>query len=186
MPLTLKKRNRIVAAIKSATKKRACKFGLEVPRTVQRALEIDQETGTDLWKKVIEKEMHHVSCAFQVLDEGAQEPRVSKRILCHLIFDIKMDFSRDARFVAGGHVTDPPTSITYSSVVAQDSVRLAFLIATLNDLEFLGADIENAYLNAETKERVHTVCGPEFGPELCGCFAIICRALYGLKSSGTA
>ncbi len=61
-----------------------------------------------------------------------------------MIFDIKMDFTHKARFVAGGYVTDPPTSITYSSVVAHDSVCLAFLIATLNDLEMLSANIGDA------------------------------------------
>lgn len=103
-------------------------FGLEVPKAVKRVLDIDNETGTDLWRKVIEKEMHHVSCAFQILDEGAPEPKMSKCIPCHFIFDIKMDFARKAHFVAGGHVTDPPTSITYSSVVCCDSVHLAFLL----------------------------------------------------------
>jgi hypothetical protein len=58
---------------------------------------------------------------------------------------------------------------------------LAFLLAALNDLEILGGDIGNAYLQAKTKEKVHTICGPEFGHALQGQFAIICRALYGLK-----
>jgi hypothetical protein len=97
-----------------------------------------------------------------------------------------MDFTRKARFVAGGHVTDPPTSITYSSVVARDSVRLAFLIAALNDLDILSADIGNAYLNAPTKEKVHTTCGIEFGANEQGCTAVLICALYGLKSSGAA
>jgi len=70
-----------------------------------------------------------------------------------MIFDIKMDFTRKARFVAGGHDTDPPSNLTYSSVVARDSIRLAFLIAALNDLEVLGGDIGNAYLQAPTKKR---------------------------------
>jgi hypothetical protein len=93
-----------------------------------------------------------------------------------MIFDVKMDFTRKARFVAGGHVTDPPTSITYSSVVAHDSVHLAFMIASLNNLQILSADIGNAYLNAYTKERVHTTCGPEFG-QLQGRVAVIRGAL---------
>jgi hypothetical protein len=38
------------------------------------------------------------------------------------------------RFVAGGHRTDTPACMTNSSVVSRDSVRLAFLIAALNDL----------------------------------------------------
>jgi hypothetical protein len=44
-----------------------------------------------------------------------------------MIYEIK---TRKARFVAGGHITDPPALIAYSSVVDRDSVCLAFLIAT--------------------------------------------------------
>jgi hypothetical protein len=76
--------------------------------------------------------------------------------------------------------------LTYSSVVSRDSIRLAFLIAALNDIEVLFADVGNAYLNAPTKEKVHTICGQEFGNALMGRFAIISKALYGLKSSGAA
>jgi hypothetical protein len=184
VPRTLKKRDRTIAQIKSHAIKKNNKFGLEVPRTIKHALEIDFETNTDHWRKAIEKEMKHVMCAFQILEQGAEEPRMSKRIPCHLIFDIKMDFTRKARFVAGGHVTDPPSSITFASVVSRNSVRLAFLIAALNTLDILGADIGNAYLNAKMTERVHTVCGLEFGQANVGCFAIIVRALYRLKSSG--
>lgn len=60
------------------------------------------------------------------------------------------------------------SSLTYSSVISCDSVRLAFLIAALNDIEILAADIGNAYLNAYTKEKVHTTCGVEFGQQYVG------------------
>jgi hypothetical protein len=108
------------------------------------------------------------------------------RPTCHMIFNIKMDFTWKARFVAGSHITDPPASITYSSVVAHDSVHLAFLIAALSDFDILSVDIGNAYLNAPTKKKVHTTCSMEFGHNYLGCIAIIKRALYGLKSSGAA
>ena len=74
-----------------------------------------------------------------------------------MVFDIKMDgkFTRKARFVAGGHTTDTPASITYSSVVSRDSVRIAFLIAALNDLDVWAADIGNAYLNADCREKIY-------------------------------
>jgi hypothetical protein len=101
-------------------------------------------------------------------------------------FEVKMDFTRKAHFAAGGHMTDPPTSLTYSSLVSRESIRLAFLIAALNDIGILSADIGNAYLNAYTKEKVHTECGLEFGHEFVGRIAIIVHALYGLKSSGAA
>jgi hypothetical protein len=186
VPYTLRKRDRIISSVKCHNVKRNNKFGIEVLRSIERALEIDMETKTDYWLKAIEKEMSQVKIAFTVLDEGAPEPVGSKRIPCHIIFDVKMDFTRKARFVAGGHVTDPPSSLTYSSVVSRDSVRLAFLIAALNDPDVLVADVGNAYLNAPTQEKVHTICGREFGNALIGRVAIICRALYGLKSSGAA
>jgi hypothetical protein len=58
-----------------------------------------------------------------------------------------------------------------------------FLIAALNDLDILGADVQNAHINAKTEEHVYTIAGPEFGSNE-GRPAIIVRALYGLKSSG--
>jgi hypothetical protein len=97
-----------------------------------------------------------------------------------------MDFTCKARFVAGGHMTNPPDEITYSSVVTRDSVRLAFLIEDSNDIKILATDIGNAYLNAKLREKVYFTAGPEFGAELQGKHAIIVHALYGLKSSGAA
>jgi hypothetical protein len=41
--------------------------------------------------------------------------------------------------------TEAPGSITYSSIVSRDSIRLAFLIAGLNDLDVLAGDVTNAY-----------------------------------------
>jgi hypothetical protein len=83
-------------------------------------------------------------------------------------------------------MTDPPPTLTYSSVVSRDSVRIAFMLAALNDVDLLAADIGNAYLNAPTRERVYTTAGLEFGAELQGQSVLIIRALYGLKSSGAA
>jgi hypothetical protein len=103
-----------------------------------------------------------------------------------MIFDVKMDFTRKARYVAGGHMTDPPATITYSSVVSRDSLRIAFLLAALNDIDILATDIGNAYLNAYPREKVYTTAGPEFGLELQGKSVLIVRALCGLKSSGAA
>ena len=93
------------------------------------------------------------------------------------------DLRRKARLVAGGHKTDPPKESTYSSVVSRDSVRIAFTIAALNGLDVLAGDVQNAYLNAPTKERTYITAGLEFGPENVGRPALIVRALYGLKSS---
>ena len=61
-------------------------------------------------------------------------------------------------------------------------VLFAFLIATLNDLDILGADIGNAYLNAYMKEKVHMEYFSEFIHEFVRRTAIIVHALYGLNS----
>jgi hypothetical protein len=56
VPHTLRKRDRIISSIKVRATKKESKFGIEIPRSVNQALEIDSKTGTDLWWKAIEKE----------------------------------------------------------------------------------------------------------------------------------
>jgi hypothetical protein len=76
--------------------------------------------------------------------------------------------------------------LTYSLVVTRDSVRIGFLVAAVNGLDILAADIGNAYLQVPVQEKVHTTAGPEFGPNNVGKTVLVVRAMNGLKSSGTA
>jgi len=158
------------------------KFGIRVPCTIDKALKLDEENGNDLWRKAIQREMEKVRVAFQLLERGAAPPPGHQFIKLHMIFDIKMDFTRKARLVAGGHMTETPTASTYSSVVMRDSVRIIFLIAALNDLDILMSNVGNAYLNASPREKVYCI----FGGDDEGKIAVIVHALYGLKSSGAA
>lgn len=180
---TLRRRDRIIKKVKTRYWRRTHKFGIELPKTVDEALRIDLRTGTDFWTKAIEKEMKNVMPAFEFRDDNTV-PIGYKHIDCHLIFDVKTDLTRKARYVAGGHQTDPPKESTYSSVVSRDSVRIAFTLAALNGLDVLAGDVQNAYLNAPTTERCYTTAGMEFGKDRCGRPVLIVRALYGLKSSG--
>ena len=84
--------------------------------------------------------MLNVMPAFEFLDKN-KPPVGCKKIDCHMIFEIKMDLTRKARFVAGGHQTDPPKESTYSSMVTRDSETIAFTIAALNNLEILSAGV---------------------------------------------
>lgn len=186
VPFTLRKRDRVIKAMAKRYFRTTQKYGIELPKTVKEALEIDRKTGTDFWARAIRKEMKAVAKAFQILDADASDPAGYTPIEVHMVFDIKPDFTRKARLVAGGHVTDPPSSITYASVVSRESVRIAFLVAALNGLDIMAADIGNAYLNAPVRERIYITCGPEFGPEYVGRKAKVVKALYGLKSSGAA
>ena len=131
--------------------------------------------------------MTNNASAFEILDSseaGGVVPPGYTKITCHMIFDFKMDFTRKVRFVAGGHLTDPPKESVDSSVVSRESVRLFFLIAALNDLDILTCHIQNPYLNAGTKEENWFVAGLEFGPQNIGKPVLIVKALYGLRSSG--
>ena len=103
-----------------------------------------------------------------------------------MIFDIKMeDFRCKARLVAGGHRTEALATITYTSVVSQETMRLALTFVSLNDLKVKVGDVLNAYITAPVKEKVWTILEPEFGHDS-GRSAIIMRALYGLRSAGAA
>ena len=71
-------------------------------------------------------------------------------------------------------------------MVSRESVRIALLLAGLNELEVRLTDIGNAYLTAATTERCYIVARDEFGPDLKGRVLKIVRALYGLKSAGAS
>ena len=104
-----------------------------------------------------------------------------------MIFDIKFgeNFRRKARLVTGGHTTEAPATLTYSSVVSHDSVQIALTLAALNDLQVMSCDIQNTYLTADSWEKIWTYAGPEYGSEQ-GSIMFVRKAFYGLKSSGAA
>jgi len=164
--------------------------------SIEEAYRIDEENGNSYWADALKKEISKVSVAWEAYDKGLtpEEVRAGKapdligfqEIGCHMIFDVKMsDLSRKCRFVAGGHTTESPASLKYSSVVSRDSVRIALLIAALNDLDVQACDVTNAYLNAPCREKIWFEEGAECGEDR-GKVRIIKRALYGLRWSGAA
>ncbi len=138
------------------------------------------------WTDTIAKEMQEVCKAFDIIPDDKAVPIGYQKVPCHMIFDVKKeDFKLKARLVASGHRTAAPAMITYASVVSRETVRLALMLAALNDLQVNAGDMLNAYITAPCKEKVWTILGPEFGPDA-GKNTIIVRALYGLKSAGAA
>ena len=183
----LRKRDHLIGKIqiRAVRKPGRTKFGIAIPLHADQATAYDKENGNTKWIDAIRKEMENSRVAFKLLPRGERPNPGSTEITCHLIFDVKLDGTYKARYVAGGHLTDPPSSMTYASVVSRESVRIGFLIAALNDLDILAGDIQNAYLNAETKEKVHFYAGSERNSDVGKCVVIV-RALYGLKSSALA
>ena len=188
VPHMSKKRNRIISKVKSKYWHRTHKFGIWIPKSVEEAKHFDQENGDTLWWEAICNKMWNVRPAFKVWEKDVKHIRPGyQQIKCHMIFDVKMceNFRHKARFVTGGHTTETPTSLTYSSVVSRDSVRIILLITALNGLQVMACDIQNAYLTVNCHEKIWTYAGPEFGSER-GQPMIIKKALYGLKLSGMA
>lgn len=64
-PFALKKRERNIAKAVPKYWRTTHKFGIEVPKTVERAYEIDKENGNDFWHRAICKEMDKVSIAYK-------------------------------------------------------------------------------------------------------------------------
>ena len=157
VPYTLKKGNRIISKVKSQYWLRTHKFGIRIPKSVNEAQHLDQENSDTLWWEAICNEMRNVRTAFKVWEKDVEHiPPGYQQIKCHMIFDVKMgeNSRHKARFVTGGHTTETPTSLTYSSVVSRDSVRIILLTVALNGLQVMACDIQNAYLTANCHEKI--------------------------------
>jgi hypothetical protein len=68
------------------------------------------------------KEMKNVRVAFKFLEPSEKPEPGYKKIQLRMILDIKMDFTGKAGLVAGGHLTDPPSCLTNTSVVSREIV----------------------------------------------------------------
>ena len=117
---------------------------------MEEAIKIDRRNGNRLWQEAIEKEMKNIFPAFILYNDDPKQLIGFQLIKCYMIFDVKLgeNFRCKARFVAGGHMTSPPATLTYASVVSRESVRIALVLASLNGTIILTADIQNAYLHA--------------------------------------
>ena len=179
-----KKLRRMVnqSKLKSKRNSKRYKFGFEVPRNLADAIRLDKENKNTRWKDAMALELSQIMEYKTFLDRGYGDKRPPgyKRIRAHWVFDVKHDGRHKARLVAGGHLTDTPVETVYSGVVSLRSLRLVIFIAELNQLDSWGADIGNAYLEAETQEKVYIIGDAGFG-NLEGHTLIIYKALYGLN-----
>jgi Reverse transcriptase (RNA-dependent DNA polymerase) len=163
----------------------AYNFGIQVPRNVSDAYELDKKNGNTKWQDAMQEEINSLLDYSTFEDKGKIKYLIGyKNIRVHFAFAVKHDLRHKARLVAGGHLTDPNTTDnTYSSAVSLRSMRIAIAAAELNDLDIMVGDVSSAYLQAFTQEKVCFLAGPEFGP-LEGHLLVIVCALYGLRTSG--
>ncbi len=71
--------------------KRTHKFGIELPKTIKEALELDKKNDDTFWADAIAKEMKDICVAFKILLDRQSAPIGYQKIPCHVIFDIKME-----------------------------------------------------------------------------------------------
>jgi len=168
VPYTLRKRDIILSSVKARIRKTTHKYRIEIPTSLPHASEIDAEHSNTFWRDVIRKEITNIGIAFEILENDMKTPAGWNMVTGHIIFDVKMDFTRKARWVLDGHKTPDPVGSTYAGVVSRESVRIAFTYAALNNLDVWAADIQNAYLQAPSSQKHYIVCGAEFGLENVG------------------
>ena len=72
----------------------------------------------------------------------------------HIIFDVKMDFTRKARWVKDGHKTPDSTTSSFAGVVSRESIRIGLTYAALLGLPAISGDIKNAVVSLELRMLV--------------------------------
>lgn len=105
VPRTLRKRERIIKKATTRYMRTTHKFGVELPKTVEEAMALDEKNGNTLWIDALKKEMSKVSVTFdpkegytpdQVRNGKIEELRNFQEINCHIIWDCKMSLERKA------------------------------------------------------------------------------------------
>eukprot|EP00957_Ditylum_brightwellii_P168987 12862644-Ditylum_brightwellii.AAC.2 len=96
-----------------------------------------------------------------------------------------MSLDRKAYWGLDGYKTAKPDWSTYAGAVSRESVQIAMVHADLHEVNILAVDIQNTYLQTTSPQKHYTICGPEFGLGNIGKRALIYRALYEGKTTGT-
>ena len=109
---TLKKRDAIIASVRSKIAKTTHKYGIEIPTSWKHAKEIDARNKNHLCENALAEEMKNVGVAFDILENHKNVPVGQTKASGHLIWDVKMDFTRKARWVKDGHQTADPLVLT--------------------------------------------------------------------------
>jgi hypothetical protein len=112
------------------------KFGIQVPKRIKNALNLDKKNGNNLWEEAINTELKQLTDyeTFIVLDSGEGIPKGYQKIPYHIVFDVKYDLRHKAKLVAGGSWTVNDKEDIYSGVVRMDTVRVGFFLGELYGL----------------------------------------------------
>ncbi len=145
-PYLLRKQDAIVKAVNSCVCCTSHKYGIELPTSVNHAIDIDCKNKNIFWQDALKKEMGNVWIAFKILGPNKKAPPGWHKASRHIVFYVKMDFTRKARWVKGGHKTSDSLTSSFAGIVSSNSIHISLTHAALLGLPVLGANIRNAYL----------------------------------------
>ena len=111
VPYVPRKWKHIISKVKAKYWQTTHKYGVKLPKNVKEALHLNDINGNTFWCGALNKEPGKTKVAYEHVPGCAQEEvrenkvdalRGFQEITCHVIFDVKMDFTRKACFVANG------------------------------------------------------------------------------------
>ena len=117
------------------------------------------------WKEAVAKEVAallNLQC-FDIQSRDFKPNNEYQYVHMHWVYVVKPDLTYKARLVCDGSRVDPKGLNTRATVVKTISVRLLDLIADAWNKEVLTGDIGNAFIQSDTKEKIYTCFGDEFG-----------------------
>ena len=97
VPYTLRRRDRMIAAVNTRIKRVSHKYGVEIPTSIAHAYAIDKANNNHLWRDAIAKEMANLKVAFDILPNGKLIPHGYTKASGHLVFDVRMTLERKLR-----------------------------------------------------------------------------------------
>ena len=83
-------------------------IGIETLKTVEEKYCLDEESGTNYWRKAINKEMKTVQVVFNLKGKVQFVSVGYGDITCNMIFYLDMDFTRKLCFVEVRYHIEPP------------------------------------------------------------------------------
>ena len=83
---------------------------LRFPTPLKKPLTLTARMGTPFWADALTKEMGNVCVAFEILGPNDKPPVGWYKASSHIVFDVKMDFTRKTRWVKDGHKTPDSTN----------------------------------------------------------------------------
>ena len=158
-------------------------YGVELPRSIPHAYELDKRNKNTLWADALKLEINTLKQlnTFQFLPKGTKPPVGYKCIPLsgHLPSRCLEYAMSDAVEVVMLLIHPLPshTQVLQKKILFESSVSWI-----TGEIMWMG-DVTNAFPRAKCRKQVYVIAGVEFG-DLSGSVVIIKMALYSLKTSG--